>query len=690
LLGYNYTAFHIKLSILELDYPLEGTKCRYQSRKLYNQAPKKVIFNENQYIKVHLTSNRHINDYISLDAGVKLKTNRRQGMSIRPMAPIPNFRGAAGNRFLQETQKPKNALSAARRILELFRNQRRGAAILFLFVLISSAAAIAGPYLIGRAIDALNMPEGGFELPAIVLALAGMYLADAASKFCQGWITAGMSQEVVRNLRQSLFEKFAVLPILYFDSNPHGELMSRISNDTDNIAGILATAITQFISIAVVLASTLAVMLWLSPIMTFFSLASIPLVFLLSKTISRHTSYYFKRQQAQLGKLNARVEEDIAGMAALKSYSRERQAASAFAVENEELRRISTSAAIWSGYIMPIMNVINNLSFAIVAGAGGFLAVNGAITLGVAASFINYSRQFGRPLNELAGTYNQLQSALASAERVFEVLDEAPEMPDVEGAEELLNPKGLVEFNHVSFSYKSGREALKDVSFTAPPGSAFALVGPTGAGKTTVANLIARFYEAESGEVRIDGRDIRDYTRRSLRRAFGIVLQDAYLFTGTIMDNIRYGRAEASEEEAVEAAKMAGCHSFISRLPQGYFSVITENSQTLSQGQKQLLAIARVMLYKPAMLILDEATSSVDTRTELRIQESMAKLAKGRTTFAVAHRISTVAGSDAIMVINSGRLSEIGSHAELMELGGSYCRMFTLQSGGFSIDDEPQ
>ena len=601
--------------------------------------------------------------------------------------PIPGARGGGGNRFLRQAEKPKNAGKTILRLLVFFKGQLFVFILLFFLVLASSVTAMIAPYYIGRAIDLLNLSASANNVLIVAEILAAVYLCDALSRFGQTWFVAGVSQHVVRTMRKSLFAHLQTLPIQFFDTYTHGELMSRLANDTDNIAGILGSAITQFISTILTLTGIFCMMMWLSPMMTLFSLISLPLIFLLSKTISSRTRIYFKEQQTELGRLNARIEEDITGMAILKAYSREKYSIASFEETNRRLCAVSTGAQIWSGYLMPIINVINNLSFAIVAGAGGVMASLGMITPGTISAFINYSRQFGRPLNDLAGTYNQLQSALASAERVLEILDQPSEAPDSADAIELTDLSGKVEFRDVCFGYNPGGLVLKNVSFTVRPGQTVALVGPTGAGKTTIVNLIARFYDAVSGEILLDDRPLAAYTRNSLRKAFGIVLQDTYLFTGTIMENLCYGQTGVTPERAVAAAKAAGAHGFIKRLPDGYQTVITENSSTLSQGQRQLLAIVRAMLSNPSIMILDEATSSVDTRSELKIQEAMGELMKGRTSFVIAHRLSTITGADMIMVIRDGKLAECGSHEELIESRGVYYRMYMMQANGLNIDE---
>ena len=444
-------------------------------------------------------------------------------------------------------------------------------------------------------------------------------------------------------------------------------------------------ALVSLTSVVITLTGVLVMMLWLSPTMTFFALVSVPLFFMVSKGIASRTRMHFKDQQVSLGQLNAKIEEDISGMAVIKAYGAESRNIAEFARINEDLRLAGTQAQIWSGFIMPAMNVINNLSLAVVAFAGSVLALHEVITIGIIATFIAYARQFGRPLNEMAGVYNQLQSALASTERVFEIMDEPPETADLPGAATLDAPAGDIGFNGVRFGYKPDVPVINDCTFHAPPGAVIALVGPTGAGKTTIVNLVTRFYDVDAGEITLDGLALNQYTRNSLRRVFGIVLQDTYLFTGTILDNLRYGNQSATAEEVAQAAKLVGVDRFIAQLPEGYDTILTENSRNLSQGQRQLLAITRCILADPAILILDEATSSVDTRTEVKIQEAMGLLMQGRTSFVIAHRLRTVVGADQILVIDQGRIIEQGNHASLMMQKGMYSRMFEMQLKGVCL-----
>lgn len=578
--------------------------------------------------------------------------------------------------------KPKNFKATLMRLWFYFVKERKLLIMIFTFIIVDSLLTLSGPYLIGRAIDVMSTGEGtvNFEILEIIgITLTVAYLTDALLTFFLGWFMVSVSQRIVMKLRGSLFDKLQKLPIPFFDKHTHGEVMSRLSNDIDNVSSTIAQSTTQLMSGSIAIIGSLIMMLVLSPALTLVSLITVPLVFLLARIIAKKTSELFKEQQVQLGRLNGHVEETISGIQIVKAFNCEDKVTTEFDVINSKLCEVGLKAQIWSGFLMPLMNVINNLGFALIAIVGGMLAIKNLITIGIIASFLSYSRQFVRPLNELANIFNLLQSGVAGAERVFEILDEQEEALDLPEAIPLENAKGHVIFENVSFGYRSDVPILKNVSFEARAGSSTALVGPTGAGKTTIVNLITRFYEVTSGRILIDGRDIREYTRDSLRRCFGIVLQDAYLFSGTIRENIKYGKPSATDEEMKIAATMANADAFIKRLPQQYNAILSENGGNLSQGQRQLLAIARVILAKPSILILDEATSSIDTRTELHIQDALLTIMQARTSFIIAHRLNTIRDADTIMVIQDGEIVEKGSHDILINQQGMYYHMFFNQ-----------
>ncbi|UED73674.1 ABC transporter ATP-binding protein [Brevibacillus sp. DP1.3A] len=576
--------------------------------------------------------------------------------------------------------KPKNFSGTLKRLWQAFGKEKKLLPIVFVIVFVDALLMLSAPYLIGKSIDAMTGGEEALSfLSIIILALLGSYILDGALTFLQSWLMAGISQRIVTNLRQALFDKLQKLPIAYFDERTHGELMSRLTNDIDNVSNSISQSTTQLMSGGIVLLGSLVMMLVLSPILTLACLITVPLVFLLTRTIAKRTSVLFKNQQMELGKLNGHIEETISGIQVVQAFNYEQKAIEDFTTINDRLCKIGMKAQVWTGFLMPIMNVINNLGFAMVAIVGGVLAVKGLITVGVIASFLSYSRQFVRPLNDLANIFNVLQSGVAGAERVFEVLDEQEEPLDYPGATVLAHPKGHVVFDQVSFGYRSDQLILKNISFEAQAGSTISLVGPTGAGKTTIVNLLTRFYDVTSGTIYLDGKDIREYSRDSLRRSFGFVLQDTYLFSGTIKENIMYGKPDAADTEVVAAAKMANADVFINRLPMRYDTMLTENGGNLSQGQRQLLAIARVILAKPSLLILDEATSSIDTRTELNIQDALLTIMEGRTSFVIAHRLGTIRDADTIMVVDRGEIVEKGSHDELIEQKGTYYQLFYNQ-----------
>ncbi|MEO7717719.1 MAG: ABC transporter ATP-binding protein [Capsulimonas sp.] len=591
-----------------------------------------------------------------------------------PSSPMGRGFGP-GARMMGKVEKPKDRRGVLLRLWGYLRHQRAALIGTAFMVAAGVALNLAGPYLLGRAIDRYIL---GHDLPGLARICALMlavYVTNSLLTWFQSYIMAGASQRTVREIRKDLFARLQHLPLSFFDKRPHGELMSRLTNDVENVSQVLSDSVTQIVSgVLNTIGVTIAMLLLNVPLtaVTLVTITTITIV--LNRWVATRTRAQFRLQQAALGKLNGFIEETITGQRVVKAYHQEPAAIAEFAASNLELRQAATRAQIFSGFIGPVMNFIGNLGLAIVAGVGGVLAVSGAISVGTIATFINYTRQFGRPLNEIASLYNSIQSAMAGAERVFEIIDEPMEV-DAPDAQPLAQIQGDVIFEDVNFSYVPGTPVLKHVSLHARPGQVVALIGPTGAGKTTIVNLLTRFYEIDSGRITIDGQDIRKIKKEDLRRQLGIVLQDTFLFTGTVCDNIKYGRLEATDEEVIAAAKLANADPFIHRLPDGYNTVLSERGGNLSQGQRQLLAIARAILADPRILILDEATSSVDTRTEKHIQDAMLNLMQGRTSFVIAHRLSTIREADQILVLNQGEIIERGNHAQLIAQNGFYARL---------------
>lgn len=579
--------------------------------------------------------------------------------------------------------KPKNMKGTLMRLWKYFAYERVHLLFVFGQVIVTAVTNLLAPYLIGKGIDAIGIVDLDGLHPVLVAAgfLALSYVVNALCQLLTGISMAGISQRTVRLLRSALFDHMQKLPIAYFDTHSHGDLMSRTTNDIDNVSSTISSSMGQLMSLVVSLAGSLIMMLVISPLMTAALVVPACMILALTKFITKKTRPMFSKQQAALGAMTGQLEESVSGLLIVRAFGKEKLCVDDFRKQNDVYFKSSLSALVWSGLIMPMANVINNLSLALICILGGNLAVRGMITIGVIASFVSYSRQFIRPLNEVANIYNTLQTAVAGAERVFAVFDEAEETDDVTDAKDIEpeRTKGDVVFDNVSFEYEKNKPIIKNVSFGVAAGQTVALVGETGAGKTTLVNLLARFYDLTDGSISIDGTDIRNYRRDSLRRLFGIVLQDTYLFTGTIAENIKYGNEDASDEECVKAAEKAGADAFIRRLPQGYSTMIVESGANLSSGQRQLIAIARAVLADSPILILDEATSNVDTRTELRIQSAMREMTAGRTTFIIAHRLTTIRNADIIIVLRNGEIVESGSHDELLLANGAYAAMWNMQ-----------
>ena len=594
----------------------------------------------------------------------------------KEMAPPPSSFGK-GQRG-KPVVKPKDMKGTLRRLWELTQGQRQGLGWLMLLSAVASASTILSPLLIGTAVTAIDTGNPALQL---LILLAALYLTDWLVRFLQQFFMAAIGQRIILHIRSTLFEKMKALPLSFFDSRQHGELMSRLTNDVDNISTTISDSLTQLMTYGFTIIGILCIMLRLSLPLTCIAFISVWLIFLLTRTITKHTRKLFAQQQQILGKLNGQVEESISGLNMVKAFGREAEMTEQFEESNARLCQVATKEQIWSGFLMPLTNVINNLNFVIVAVVSGILAAYGRISVGLISSFLLYSRQFSRPFVDIANIYNNFQTAVAGAERIFEILEEEPEPADAPDALPLTAPRGEVEFSHVTFGYQAQEPVLKDVSFRVPAGTRVAVVGSTGAGKTTLINLLTRFYDVNSGSILLDGRDLRQYRLQDLRRTFGVVLQDTALFGMSVRDNISYGNKDVLPERIRAAAKTAGADSFIRRLPQGYDTILTQGGAALSQGERQLLTIARAVLQEAPILILDEATSSVDTVTEQRIRRAMLTITRGRTSFIIAHRLSTIRDSDLILLIEDGRIAEKGTHEELMELNGRYAGMYRTQMG---------
>ncbi|MFT4106353.1 MAG: ABC transporter ATP-binding protein [Lacrimispora sp.] len=602
----------------------------------------------------------------------------------QPKGPTIGRRlGAAGERFIPGA-KPKNTKGTLLRIVKIYMRWAKTIIGAIVLTVVSSVISVAIPYYVGQTFDTFDMAGRSVDsvkLVSLLILILGLYAANWLLNLINGIIMLRISQKLVFTLRTEFFEKMQRLPLGFYDTQSHGDTMSRITNDVDNISSTIAQTTTQLISSILTLIGSLAVMISLNLPLTFVVLLCVPLVFLLTRTIAARSRAHFLAQQRSLGALNGVIEENILGLKMVKAFGRQEDAILQFKEINRRLCESSSKAQVWSGYMMPLMNVINNFVFAVVAILGGILSVSYGLKVGTVVSFLSYSKQFAHPLNSVAGMFNTIQSALAGAERVFEILDYEEETKDSTDAIEIPNPVGEVSFQNVCFSYNKTKPILKNVSFHVNPGEVIALVGETGAGKTTIVNLLTRFYDADSGEIAIDHVPVTRIKRDSLRRCFSVVLQDTSLFSGTIMDNIRYSRSDAAEEDVIKAAKIAHAHDFIHKLPKGYATNVSAATDNLSQGQRQLISIARAVLCDSPILILDEATSSVDTKTEKEIQKALVSLMKNRTSFLIAHRLSTIRDADRIMVIGDGQILESGNHQSLMKMQGRYYEMVMNQMG---------
>lgn len=618
----------------------------------------------------------------------------------RPGPPMGGPRHPGGHPGqMMPAQKAKDFKGSLKRLVGYLRPRRRTLIVIFLTAILSTVFSIASPKILGKAITKLlegviamakGTPGAGIDftyITQILLILVGLYLFSAAFSYIQQYLMAGVAQKVVYDMREQINAKLSRLPLKYFDSRTHGEILSRATNDVDNISTTLQQSLTQLITSIVTLVGVIVMMLSISPWMTLILIVTLPLSFIVIKAVASRSQKHFMAQQASLGQLNGHVEEMYTGHKIVKAFGRERESVEDFNKINEKLYSSGWKAQFISGIIMPMMMFIGNIGYVLVCVVGGIFVTHGRITIGDVQAFIQYARQFTQPIMQTANIANIIQSTIASAERVFELLDEEEEVPEAADAAVLNNPKGAVQFEHVRFGYKEDAMLIEDMNIDVKPGQTIAIVGPTGAGKTTLINLLMRFYELNGGAITIDGVNITHLKRGNLRSIFGMVLQDTWLFNGTIMENIAYGRAGATNEEVIEAAKAAHADHFIRTLPDGYDTVLNEEASNISQGQKQLLTIARAILADPSILILDEATSSVDTRTEVYIQKAMNDLMKGRTSFVIAHRLSTIRDADLILVMNQGSVIEKGNHEELLAKGGFYADLYNSQFSGGSIQE---
>jgi len=608
----------------------------------------------------------------------------RGGSSAQPKR---GFRGdpPGPHRGPGAVEKAKNPRLTLSRLLSYMLPYKAELLAIGVAVAISSLLNLLGPYYVGVAVDNFISVGDLLGLLGIVLLLLAIYIGAWSTQAIQGVLMARVSQRVLKGLRKDLFEHLQTLSLSYFDRSTQGELMSRLTNDVEAVNQALSQSFIQLISSFLSLSGILVAMLVLHVWLALASLVVLPLMVLVTVLIGRKTLSGFRNVQRSMGVLNSRIEETVSGQRVVTAFGTQGRVISAFDAENAVLRDQATTAITWAFLIMPLVNVMSTFSIAVVAGLGGWLALQGAVTVGIITSFIFYSRNFVQPLRQLAELYNSVQSALAGAERIFEVVDTKPEITDKPDAKPLGEIHGDVVFDNVNFSYIPGVPVLKNMSFHAQPGQTVAFVGPTGAGKTTMINVMGRFYDIQSGSIRVDGVDIREVTCESLRKQLGTVLQDNFLFADTVMENIRYGNPSAKDEECIAAAKLANADQWITRLPNGYNTLLSERGSNLSQGQRQLLAIARAVVADPKILILDEATSNVDTRTEMRIQEALLRLMKNRTSFVIAHRLSTIRKADQVLVIRDGEIIERGTHDSLLKAKGFYYQLYNSQFRGTNL-----
>ena len=599
----------------------------------------------------------------------------RMGLGGRPGGP-----GRPAK--IEKAHDPRRALS---RLLPYLSAFKWGLILVMFFVVVYTLLGLVGPYLMGRAIDTYI---GGNDVPGLIRIALWMlvtYLFNNIFQAVANWLMARISQQALQTLRRDLFTHLQSLSIGFFDTHSPGELMSRLTNDIDAINQAVSQNVTSLLASVLTMVGILIAMFILNPWLALATPLVVPLMLWFSEFVASHTRKGFRQLQKQLGGLNNVIEESISGQKVVKAFRRNQSVIDAFRVQNQAVYEASVYANTYAMMLMPISNVLGNFFVIVLAGLGGWLALGGLVSVGTIATFINYGKNYVSPVQQLANMYNAIQAALAGAERVFEIIDTPSETPDVAAPLPFNTTQGHVRFDHVNFGYQPETLIIKNMSLEARAGQTIALVGPTGAGKTTIINLLTRFYEIQGGQITIDDKDIRDLRKSDLRKKLGLVLQDTFLFADTVMENIRYGRLDATDDEVMRAAEMADADHFIRLLPQGYQTLLSERAGNLSQGQRQLLAISRAILADPDILILDEATSSVDTRTEARIQKALLRLMQGRTSFVIAHRLSTIRDADNVIVINRGEIVEQGTHQELLDRQGFYHHLYLSQFKGQAI-----
>ena len=597
---------------------------------------------------------------------------------------MPRPRGGRGPMTVN-LDKAKDSKKTLKRIFKYLNKFKILLGIVALFVVLSVVLDLASSVILQPIIDDYIVPlvqnPASNELKIgcirMILILIGISVGAAFTSFVYSKIMISVSQLTVKEIRKDVFAKVQKLPIKYFDTNSYGDLMSRIVNDIDNISIALNTSVTQMISGTLMLIGTLVTMFIISPLLAMISILALPVMLFVVSKIAKYNKKQFIKQQEALADVNGFIEEYISGQKVIKAFNKETDVKDIFEVKNTNLRKNGFMAQAVAGVVMPIMGSFSNITSALTVVVGGILCIKGKMSIGTITLYSKFAKQFSRPITEISNQFNVIQAGIAGAERIFEILDEENEFPDNVNKPILDEVKGHVEFKNVYFGYQEGKDILKDINIEAKPGETIALVGPTGAGKTTTINLLARFYDVTKGEVLIDGKNVKELEKDSLRDKLGIVLQDTVLFNESVMENIRYGNLEATDEQVIEAAKLADAHSFIKRLPEGYNTILNEDASNISKGQAQLINIARVILNNPEILVLDEATSNVDTRMEVKIQKAMNTLLDGRTSFVIAHRLSTIVNSDKILVINAGRIIEQGNHEELIRKKGTYYKMYT-------------